>query len=202
MAVASSSRPERRRAIQAAVAAALVAGCCLNSLSAAWSAYPARHRQATAEHSQACSRLVNAGILAASPRSPGVAMQNSRHISLPHYEDLASRQNSRVYEFDEDGGMYDIIKYPLLTEKACRLIEEENTYAFMVDRRANKPQIRAAVETIFGVKVKKIQTLIPKAKYTIQMGKKVGRKSVFKKAYLRLEDGFSIDLFPDDPEVA
>eukprot|EP00929_Paragymnodinium_shiwhaense_P096869 TRINITY_DN58605_c0_g1_i1.p1 TRINITY_DN58605_c0_g1~~TRINITY_DN58605_c0_g1_i1.p1 ORF type:complete len:219 (-),score=48.24 TRINITY_DN58605_c0_g1_i1:94-693(-) len=199
MAVPSSSRAERRRVIQAALAAAVVAGFCLNSFSAAWTAYPARSRQ-TMEQS-ACGRLVN-GMLAASPRSPTVAMQNSRHISLPHYEDLASRQNSKVYEFDEDGGMYDIIKYPLLTEKACRLIEEENTYAFMVDRRANKPQIRAAVETIFGVKVKKIQTLIPKAKYTIQMGKKVGRKSVFKKAYLRLEDGFSIDLFPDDPEVA
>eukprot|EP00929_Paragymnodinium_shiwhaense_P096870 TRINITY_DN58605_c0_g2_i1.p1 TRINITY_DN58605_c0_g2~~TRINITY_DN58605_c0_g2_i1.p1 ORF type:complete len:199 (-),score=56.91 TRINITY_DN58605_c0_g2_i1:126-722(-) len=189
-----------RRATPAAVAAvvAIALGGCLSVLPAAWTTYSARRSQA-AEPSMACYALVNKG---ATSRNPAVAMQNSRHISLPHYEDLASRQSTKEYQFDEDGGMYDIIKYPLLTEKACRLIEEENTYAFMVDRRANKPQIRAAVETIFGVKVKKIQTLIPKAKYTIQMGKKVGRKSVFKKAYLRLEDGFSIDLFPDDPETA
>jgi len=106
------------------------------------------------------------------------------------------------YQFEEDGGMYDIIKYPLLTEKACMLMEEYNTYTFLVDRRANKPQIRAAVETVFGVKVKKCNTLIPMAKFTREFGRKIGRKSVYKKAYCELEEGYSIDLFPDDPETA
>eukprot|EP00913_Durusdinium_trenchii_P033768 g31611.t1 len=88
----------------------------------------------------------------------------------------------------EDGGMYDIIKYPLLTEKACRLLENYNIYTFLVDRRANKPQIRAAIETIFDVKVVKCNTLIPNSRYTLAFGQKIGRKSLFKKAYVQLED--------------
>merc|ERR1719373_1069973 len=100
---------------------------------------------------------------------------------MPHISDIKSRKNSPEYKFDEDGGLYDIIKYPLLTEKACRLIEEHNTYTFLVDRRANKPQIRAAIETIFDVKVMKCNTLIPPAKYTVRFGIKIGRKSVFRK---------------------
>lgn len=126
----------------------------------------------------------------------------AQHVAMPSVANIKARKNSPVYKFDEDGGMYDIIKYPLLTEKACRLIEEHNTYTFLVDRRANKPQIRAAVETIFNVKVKKCNTCIPPAKYTIKFGIKVGRKSVYKKAMCRLKDGFAIDLFPDDPEKA
>merc|ERR1712187_475603 len=128
-------------------------------------------------------------------------MGRVRHVALPTVNNIKSRRGSTVHNFDEDGGMYDIIKYPVLTEKACRLIEEFNTYTFLVDRRANKPQIRAAVETIFNVKVKKCNTCIPPAKYTIKFGIKVGRKSVYKKAMCRLQEGFAIDLFPDDPET-
>ncbi|CAE8700743.1 unnamed protein product [Polarella glacialis] len=122
------------------------------------------------------------------------------HISLPHPHDIKARDGAKEWKFDEDGGMYDIIKYPLLTEKSCRLIEKFNTYTFLVDRRANKPQIRAAIETIFAVKVLKCNTLIPPAKYTLKFGRKLGRKSVFKKVYARLKEGDMIDLFPDDPE--
>ncbi|CAE7315407.1 rplW [Symbiodinium natans] len=71
----------------------------------------------------------------------------------------------------------------------------------MVDRRANKPQIRAAIETIFGVKVIKCNTLIPFARYTVAFGVKIGRKSLYKKAYVQVKEGDSIDLFPDDPEA-
>merc|ERR1712217_986100 len=123
------------------------------------------------------------------------------HLSLPRIQKISAKKNSKEHQFDEDGGMYDIIKYPVLTEKACRLIEEFNTYTFLVDRRANKPQIRAAVATIFGVKVLKCNTVIPPARYTLKFGVKIGRKSVYKKAMCRLKEGYSIDLFPDDPET-
>merc|ERR1712032_1046632 len=116
-------------------------------------------------------------------------------------KNLEAKKWQYPYKFNEDGGMYDIIHCPLLTEKTCRLIEEYNTYTFLIDRRANKPMIRAAIATIFGVKVKKCNTLIPTAKYTYKYGRIIGRKSVYKKAYVELEEGYSIDLFPDDPEA-
>merc|ERR1712217_566657 len=102
------------------------------------------------------------------------------HITLPSIENIKAKESFQEHQFDEDGGMYDIIKYPMLSEKSCRLIEDHNTYTFLVDRRANKPQIRAAVETIFDVKVKKCNTLIPGAFYTIRFGRKIGRKSLYK----------------------
>merc|ERR1719336_1318948 len=128
------------------------------------------------------------GAAAACAEQRGLVARRVRHVALPTVENIKSRRGATEYNFDEDGGMYDIIKYPVLTEKACRLIEESNTYTFLVDRRANKPQIRAAIETIFGVKVMKCNTVIPPAKYTIKFGRKVGRKSVYKKAMCRLKE--------------
>mmetsp|Transcript_114691 Transcript_114691/g.161026 ORF Transcript_114691/g.161026 Transcript_114691/m.161026 type:complete len:178 (+) Transcript_114691:52-585(+) len=125
----------------------------------------------------------------------------ARRVSLPNVRNIESTKHNVEHKFDEDGGMYDIIKYPLLTEKACRLLEKYNTYTFLVDRRANKPQIRAAIETIFGVKVVKCNTMIPTSSYTIAFGQKIGRKSLYKKTYVQLQEGDSIDLFPDDPEA-
>ena len=55
---------------------------------------------------------------------------------------------------------YDIIKYPLATEKAIRLMESENKLIFVVERKAKKPEIKQAIEDAFKVKVIKINTLI------------------------------------------
>jgi len=55
---------------------------------------------------------------------------------------------------------YKIIIRPLQTEKAIRLIEQNNTLTFIVDRRATKKQIKEAVEKLFNVKVEKVNTLI------------------------------------------
>jgi len=55
---------------------------------------------------------------------------------------------------------YQIIKYPLATEKAVRLMESENKLIFIVDRRAKKEDIKKAIEAAFKVKVSKITTLI------------------------------------------
>jgi len=55
---------------------------------------------------------------------------------------------------------YKVIVRPLQTEKAIRLIEQNNTLTFIVDRHANKKQIKEAVEKLFNVKVEKVNTLI------------------------------------------
>lgn len=55
---------------------------------------------------------------------------------------------------------YRIIKYPLSTEKSIRLMESENRLAFVVDKKAKKPDIRKAVEDIFKVKVVKVNTYV------------------------------------------
>lgn len=55
---------------------------------------------------------------------------------------------------------YDIVKYPLATEKAVRIMESENKLIFIVDRQSNKQEIKAAVEEMFKVKVLKVNTTI------------------------------------------
>eukprot|EP00441_Pelagodinium_beii_P040606 CAMPEP_0197647714 /NCGR_PEP_ID=MMETSP1338-20131121/26260_1 /TAXON_ID=43686 ORGANISM="Pelagodinium beii, Strain RCC1491" /NCGR_SAMPLE_ID=MMETSP1338 /ASSEMBLY_ACC=CAM_ASM_000754 /LENGTH=191 /DNA_ID=CAMNT_0043221571 /DNA_START=68 /DNA_END=643 /DNA_ORIENTATION=+ len=119
---------------------------------------------------------------------------------LPNFKSYRIHMTKRTHQFDEEHGMYDIIRFPLLSEKACQLLEQHNVYTFMVDRRANKPQIRAAVETIWNVEVQKCNTVIPPARYTKRYGMKIGRKTVYKKAFCKIKDGQTIDLFPDDPE--
>ena len=55
---------------------------------------------------------------------------------------------------------YKIIKYPLATEKSIRLMESENKLVFVVDRKANKKEIKEAIEKMFKVKINKVNTLV------------------------------------------
>ncbi|MBN2267993.1 MAG: 50S ribosomal protein L23 [Acholeplasmataceae bacterium] len=89
---------------------------------------------------------------------------------------------------------YDIIKAPIITEQSTKLIESENKYTFKVDRKANKVEIKKAVETIFDVKVIAVNTInvLPKFK---KMGKYEGYKSAYKKAVVQLAEGNKIDAF-------
>jgi len=88
-----------------------------------------------------------------------------------------------------------LIKYPLITDKATRLLES-NKYTFMIDPKANKFSIKKAIEYIFNVNVIKINTLnIAKKKKTV--GRFSGYKSQYKKAIITLKDGDKINLFPD-----
>ncbi len=101
--------------------------------------------------------------------------------------------------------LYEVIKRPILTEKAVKLQETRNCYVFEVDRRANKTLIKQAVEKIFNVKVKKVNTaIIPgkrRVRYT-RAGKPIyGRKRPYKKAYVYLEPGYSIDFFNLSAEI-
>ena len=87
---------------------------------------------------------------------------------------------------------YDVIRKPVITEKAT-LASEQGAVVFEVARESNKPQIKEAVEALFGVKVKAINTVITKGKTKRFRGIKGTRKDV-KKAYVTLEEGNSIDV--------
>ena len=82
----------------------------------------------------------------------------------------------------------EIIRRPLITEKSTELRDERNIVAFQVDRRANKVQIRRAVEAQFGVKVADVRVASMHGK-TRRQGRYVGRQADWKKAYVRLAEG-------------
>ncbi|MCJ8138522.1 50S ribosomal protein L23 [Falsirhodobacter halotolerans] len=87
---------------------------------------------------------------------------------------------------------YDIIKKPLITEKAT-LASEANAVVFQVAMDSTKPQIKEAVEAVFGVKVKAVNTTITKGKVKRFRGR-IGERSDKKKAYVTLEEGNTIDV--------
>ncbi|MCX8084337.1 MAG: 50S ribosomal protein L23 [Calditerrivibrio sp.] len=82
--------------------------------------------------------------------------------------------------------IYDIIKRPLITEKAVDLKEKQNQVVFEVDPRANKIQIKEAVEKLFNVKVKDVRTMSVKGKVK-RFGMVVGKRDDWKKAIVVLE---------------
>ena len=90
--------------------------------------------------------------------------------------------------------IYDVLLRPVITEKTNEMMEE-NKYVFEVAQDANKIQIREAVEEIFEVSVKKINTLVMPAKRGRRGRKYYRRKSQWKKAIVTLEDGDTIQLF-------
>ena len=91
-------------------------------------------------------------------------------------------------------GDREIIIQPLITEKISNLQEIENKVAFVVDWKANKIQIRKAVEEKFDVRVKKVATMRMQGKLK-RMGRFQGRRSHWKKAVVTLAEGFKIDFF-------
>lgn len=88
--------------------------------------------------------------------------------------------------------LYDVIRRPIITEKAT-LQSEHNAVVFEVALKATKPQIKEAVESLFGVKVRKINTVVQKGKRKMFRGRP-GRRSDFKKAVVALEEGHMIDV--------
>ena len=87
---------------------------------------------------------------------------------------------------------YDVIVSPIITEKAT-IASENNQVVFRVAREASKPEIKAAVEALFGVKVKAVNTLIRKGKVKRFKGT-IGRQTDVKKAIVTLAEGSSIDV--------
>ena len=95
----------------------------------------------------------------------------------------------------ELNSMLGIIKYPVISDKATRLLEM-NKYTFMVDKRANKFTIKKVIEYAFNVKVEKINTMMSPIKNRT-VGRFRGHPAQYKKAIITLKDGDTINLFPD-----
>ena len=88
-----------------------------------------------------------------------------------------------------------IVKYPIITDKATRLLEN-NQYSFVVDRYSDKIEIKEAIENLFDVKVVKINTCrLPRKKKRV--GRYIGWKPQYKKAIVTLLEGDVINLFTD-----
>ena len=87
---------------------------------------------------------------------------------------------------------YDVIVSPVITEKATNL-SEQNKVVFKVRSNATKPQIKEAVEKLFDVKVKSVNTLVTKGKVKMFRGTR-GQRSDVKKAIVTLVEGESIDV--------
>ena len=87
---------------------------------------------------------------------------------------------------------YDLIKKPIITEKAT-MASENGAVVFQVAMDASKPMIKEAVEAVFGVKVKAVNTVVTKGKAKKFRGR-AGERSDKKKAYVTLEEGNTIDV--------
>jgi large subunit ribosomal protein L23 len=90
--------------------------------------------------------------------------------------------------------IYSVIKKPHITEKTSLGSDVTNTVAIVVDRDANKIEIKQAVEALFKVKVADVRTINVSGKVK-RFGRNFGKRSNWKKAYVSLEEGQSIDFF-------
>jgi len=90
--------------------------------------------------------------------------------------------------------IYDVIKKPLITEKTTVEKDERNVLAFVVNRAANKIEIKAAVKQLFNAEVASVNTVNVAGK-TKRTAKGVGKRSNWKKAYVTLKEGSNVDFF-------
>ncbi len=88
----------------------------------------------------------------------------------------------------------DVVLKPVVSEKSYDLIQDLNTYTFVVDKRSNKTEIRQAVEDIFDVSVVSVNTINRKGKRK-RTGYKIGKRADSKRALVTLAAGQSIDIF-------
>lgn len=88
----------------------------------------------------------------------------------------------------------DIIKRPIITEKSSDLIASDNKYTFVVDKKANKTEVKYAVKQLFNVEVEKVNIInvLPKRR---RVGRFEGKKPGYKKAIVKLAPGNTIELF-------
>jgi large subunit ribosomal protein L23 len=91
-------------------------------------------------------------------------------------------------------GAYQVVQRPLLTEKGTRLKEESNKYLFRVAKRANKVEIKQAIESLFKVTVVDVRTLPVRGKAK-RLGRFQGKQADWKKAIATLKAGDSIELY-------
>jgi large subunit ribosomal protein L23 len=91
-----------------------------------------------------------------------------------------------------------VLVKPIVTEKSNKLTDKVRTYVFRVDRKANKLEVKKAVEDFYGVTVTEVNTVVvpgkAKTKFT-KAGFISGRKPAYKKAYVKVAEGETIDLY-------
>lgn len=90
--------------------------------------------------------------------------------------------------------MYEIVKKPLISEKNAGHAEDANTYAFEVDLRASKTDIKQAIEKAFRVKVEEVRTQVCRGKY-FRKQMRLGPPKHWKKALVKLKQGEKISIF-------
>lgn len=95
---------------------------------------------------------------------------------------------------DESARLRKLLKRPLLTEKSVKLQETQNTFVFEVAREANKIEVKRAIEEIFDVKVDGVRILKMQGKMK-RLGRFTGRRSSWKKAFVTLKPGETLELF-------
>ncbi len=92
--------------------------------------------------------------------------------------------------------LLDIVKYPILTEKTIRLIEQ-NQYSFAVDPKSDKTAVKFAIEQLFDVKVINVNTLRSPSRVR-RVGKFIGKRARYKRAIIKLAPENSISLFEEE----
>jgi large subunit ribosomal protein L23 len=90
--------------------------------------------------------------------------------------------------------VHQVIKGPLITEKLDKAREKQRQYSFVVDQKATKHDIHTAVTELFKVTVENVRTAIMRGKIK-RVGKNMGQRSNFKKAFVTLKEGDKIELF-------
>jgi len=90
--------------------------------------------------------------------------------------------------------LHQIIKRPVITEMTTRLMDKENKYVFRVDPAANKREIRRSIETLFNVEVERVTTMNIRGKIKTYRLRQYGKTANWKKAIVKLKEGYSIDL--------
>ena len=90
--------------------------------------------------------------------------------------------------------IYDVIKKPLITEKTTLEKDARNVISFVVDRNANKIEIKSAVEQLFKVEVVEVNTANIAGKVK-RVGRHYGKRSNWKKVYVTLKEGNNVDFF-------
>ena len=92
----------------------------------------------------------------------------------------------------------EVLIKPIVTEKSNKLSDSKRTYAFRIDRKANKLEVKKAIESFYGVTVTEVNTVVvpgkTKSKFT-KAGFISGRKPAYKKAYVKVAEGDTIDLY-------
>jgi len=89
---------------------------------------------------------------------------------------------------------FDVVMRPIISEKADWQREEDNVYTFEVHRGANKYEVKNAIERIYGVEVADVRTIVVRGKVK-RVGRTMGKKRNWKKAFVTLGEGHVIELF-------